>query len=56
MKTDATLLPQYDLYTSIASPWAKTDSAGHIGGMAAGIAYALLRRGRGGRPRSPFGY
>lgn len=37
----------YDLYLSISTPNAKTDSAGHIGGILAGIAFALVRRGRG---------
>ena len=37
--------PQYDLYTAVANPFSKTDSAGHIGGMAFGLlaAYRFKR-------------
>ncbi|KAG7529012.1 hypothetical protein FFLO_05835 [Filobasidium floriforme] len=38
----------YDLYSSIRSPMAVTDSAGHVGGLLAGVAYAFRSRGRGG--------
>lgn len=47
----------YDLYSSIRSPYALTDSAGHIGGILAGVAFALASKGRGGfrgGPRVPW--
>ncbi|KAI5450477.1 hypothetical protein NCC49_003098 [Naganishia albida] len=46
----------YDLYSSINSPYSQTDSAGHIGGIMAGVGYALATRGRGfrGGPRVPW--
>ncbi|KAK1925158.1 hypothetical protein DB88DRAFT_488119 [Papiliotrema laurentii] len=43
----------WDLYGAIASPHGNTDSAGHVGGMAAGLiaAYRLRRGGFGGLRR-----
>ncbi|KAJ9121159.1 hypothetical protein QFC24_004833 [Naganishia onofrii] len=47
----------YDLYQSILVPTSMTDSAGHIGGILAGVGFALVSRGRGGLrggPRVPW--
>ncbi|EIN10674.1 rhomboid-domain-containing protein [Punctularia strigosozonata HHB-11173 SS5] len=36
----------YDSWSMVNNPNSRTDSAGHVGGLLAGIAYAILRRGR----------
>jgi rhomboid-like protein len=41
----------YDAYSAISRPGSGTDSAGHVGGLMAGLGAALFarRRGFGGR-------